>query len=31
LLTHILNIKPGDAPFNARSQYIGNKLTVVFA
>lgn len=31
LLTRIQKIKRGDDPFNARSHYVDNKLTVVFA
>ena len=31
LLTHIQKMKRGDAPFNARSHYIGDKLTMDFA
>jgi 8-oxo-dGTP diphosphatase len=31
LLKRIQKMKRGDAPFNARSHYIGDKLTVVFA
>ncbi len=31
LLNRIKNMKRGDAPFHARSHYVDNKLTVVFA